>query len=127
MTAIYRGSDDGYSDEGYSDDGYSDGYAPTAEDFMFPEEDSSDTVEDYPEDDDIIIEPPAALPNLDEQPGDGFIYGPPTNRNIGDGLHSSQKVAPEEIQQRLLWAVHNRLRIECNKVDKCPDHGWSGG
>ena len=50
VTAIYRGSDDGYSDEGYSDDGYSDGYAPTAEDFMFPEEDSSDAVEDYPED-----------------------------------------------------------------------------
>lgn len=44
--------------------------------------------------------------------------------NIGDGLNSPPRVAPTGIQQKYLWSLHNRLRVECNERSTIAVDKW---
>ena len=87
--------DGGEEEEGEGGDG---------ETKIYPEECSTHRVVDY----DVIasLDAPDDKEEMDTSEGSADV-------DIGDGLFTSTKHdAPRGIQQKLLWAVHNRLRIE---------------
>ncbi|KAL7532711.1 hypothetical protein ACHAXR_004793, partial [Thalassiosira sp. AJA248-18] len=93
--------------------------APSYEDFMQDEEvDCEDSEgEVYPEEGiRVELQHPDIVATLDlpeEEEADTIFVSDDVDADIGDGLYTSSKhEAPNGIQQKLLWAVHNRLRLE---------------
>ena len=77
----------------------------------------------YPDEDDVIvIEHNDVTATLDVVEDDQL--NSEGDENIGDGLYSHPEVAPKGIQQKFLWAVHNRLRLECSQTETQAVDRW---